>query len=65
MIYRMKVLLDRCIDPLYEAVIEATEEAILNALCKADTREGHSEHIAPALPLDRVQQLFEKWKIVA
>ena len=64
MIYRMKVLLDRCIDPLYEAVIEATEEAILNALCKAETMEGHSGHIAPALPLDRVQQVFERWKTV-
>jgi len=64
MIYRMKVLLDRCIDPLYQAVIEATEEAILNALCKAETMEGHSDHLVPALPLDQVRQVFEKWKIV-
>ena len=47
MIYRMKVLLDRCIDPLYRGVMEATEEAILNALCAADSMEGHSGHLLP------------------
>ena len=36
MTHKLEVLLDRAIGPLYEAVIEATEEAILNALCMAD-----------------------------
>ena len=62
MIYRMKVLLDRCIDPLYRGVMEATEEAILNALCAADSMEGHSGHFAPALPLNRVRQILEHWR---
>jgi len=57
MIYRMKVLLDQAIDPLYRATIEATEEAILNALCMAETMEGHSGNIAPALPLHRVRTI--------
>src|SRR6185436_12493348 len=30
MVYKMKLLLDQRLDPLYEAVMEATEEAILN-----------------------------------
>ncbi len=54
MIYKMKVLLDLAIDPLYRAVIEATEEAIINSLCMADTMKGHSGNVARALPLDRV-----------
>lgn len=62
MIYRMKGLLDRCIDPLYRAVIDATEEAILNALCAAEPMEGHSGHFAPALPLDRIRQILKRWK---
>ena len=50
MVYRMRALLDRSINPLYTAAIEATEEAILNALFVADTLEGHSGHVAPGLP---------------
>jgi len=65
MIYRMKVLLDRCIDPLYRGVMEATEEAILNALCAADSMEGHSGHFAPALPLDRIRGILDRWKASA
>ena len=35
MVYKMKILLDQRLDPLYEAVMEATEEAILNSMCMA------------------------------
>jgi D-aminopeptidase len=59
MIYQMKVLLDQAIDPLYRAVIEATEEAILNSLCMAETMEGHSGNVAPAMPLDRVMDVIK------
>ena len=34
----MKILLDQRLDPLYEAVMEATEEAILNSMCMAARR---------------------------
>lgn len=59
MVYRMKVLLDVRMDPLYEAVIECTEEAILNALCMAGSMEGANGNRAPALPLDEVQAYVE------
>jgi D-aminopeptidase len=48
MVYRMKVLLDARLDPLYEAVIETTEEAILNALCAARDMEGVNGNRCPA-----------------
>jgi len=35
--------------PLYEAAIEATEEAILNSLCMAREMEGANGNFAPAL----------------
>ena len=54
-IYRMRVLLDTRMDPLYEAVMECTEEAILNALCMATEMEGANGHFVPALPLDVVR----------
>ena len=61
MIYRLKVLQDPRMDPLYRATVDATEEAILNALCMADTMEGHSGHIAPALPHERVREIISRY----
>ncbi len=40
MVYKMKILLDARLDPLYEAVMEATEEAILNSMCMAEAMIG-------------------------
>ena len=54
MIYHMKILLDQRLNPLYEAAIEATEEAILNSLCMAREMDGVNGNYAPALPLDEV-----------
>lgn len=58
MVYRMKSLLDKSMDPLYEAVIETTEEAIINALCAAESMEGVNGHYAPALPLEAVAEIL-------
>jgi L-aminopeptidase/D-esterase-like protein len=38
------------IDPLYEAVAQATEEAVLNALVGAETMIGRDDHRSPGLP---------------
>ena len=58
MVYRLRVLLDARMDPLYEAAIEATEEAILNALCAATDMVGVDGHFAPALPLDHLRSIY-------
>ena len=39
---------------LFLAAAEATEEAILNAMCMAETMTGRDGHVAHALPLDRL-----------
>jgi len=62
MVYRMKVLLDPRLDPLYEAVIEATEEAILNALCAARDMDGVNGNVSRALPLAEVRELAARWQ---
>lgn len=59
MVYKMKLLLDQRLDPLYEAVMEATEEAILNALCMATPMAGVDGHEVPALPLDEVRRFVD------
>jgi D-aminopeptidase len=38
--------------PLFQAAIEATEEAIYNSLCMAETTTGYRGLTIPALPLD-------------
>ena len=50
-------------DSLLYAVSEATEEAILNALCQAETLTGYHGRTIEALPLDRVKALLQKYKV--
>ena len=59
MVYKMKILLDARLDPLYEAVMEATEEAILNSMCVATEMVGAHGHFVPALPLDEVRRFVD------
>jgi D-aminopeptidase len=42
---------------LFAAVADATEEAILNALCAAETMTGYRGRTAQALPVDRLAEL--------
>jgi D-aminopeptidase len=58
--FSVELLRDTQVDPLYRATVEATEEAILNAICAADTLDGVMGHVAPGLPLDRVQDIVER-----
>ncbi|KAL7949242.1 DmpA/ArgJ-like protein [Trichoderma barbatum] len=51
------------IDALLYAVSEATEEAILNALCQAETLTGFQGRTIEALPLDRVQALLNRYMV--
>lgn len=46
------------VSPLFQATIEATEEAVLNALFKAQTVKGH-RGTAEALPLDKVLPMLK------
>ena len=43
--------------PLFEAAIEATEEAIYNSLCMAETMTGYRNRTVNALPLEKVMAL--------
>lgn len=49
------------INRLFQAAVEATEEAIINALCMAETMMGREGHVRYALPLDRVVQLLQTY----
>lgn len=52
---------DRVIDPLFQATIEATSEAVLNALVAAETMIGRDGNTAYALPHDRLQEVMQRY----
>jgi D-aminopeptidase len=50
--------------PLFMAVIEATEEAIINSLFKAETTKGKEQHVVEALPLDKVTKILKQHRVI-
>lgn len=48
-------------DPLFEATVQATEEAIINALVAGRTMTGVDGNTVYALPHERVQQILRKY----
>jgi len=49
------------ISPLFDATVEATEEAIVNAMVGAKTMIGIDGHTVFALPHDKLQQVLKKY----
>jgi D-aminopeptidase len=56
----LKVLGNDAMSPLFQAVIEATEEAIINSLLKATTVNGNGRTVE-ALPIDRLKLILRKY----
>ncbi len=48
-------------DPLFEATVQATEEAIVNALVAAETMTGIDSNTVYAIPHDRLRQVLSKY----
>ena len=47
--------------PLFDATVEATEEAIVNALVAAETMTGINGNTVPALPHDQLRAILKKY----
>jgi len=56
----IRMLPNDAISVLFEAVADATHEAIANALCMATTMTGANGRISHALPLDRLQEVMHR-----
>jgi L-aminopeptidase/D-esterase-like protein len=54
-------LANGALDPLFEATVQATEEAIVNAMVAADTMVGIDGHTAIGLPHDRLKAALAKF----
>ena len=57
---KVEMLPNDGIDPLFEATVEATEEAIVNALVAAEPMTGQGGHHVPALPHVELQKLLRE-----
>lgn len=57
----VQVLGNETMSPLFEAVVEATEEAIYNSLFKATTVSGRNGNRAEALPLEETKAILKKY----
>lgn len=55
------VLADDSITPLFQATVEATEEAIYNSLLKATTTRGAGGRVVEALPVDKLREIMKKY----
>jgi L-aminopeptidase/D-esterase-like protein len=49
------------LNPVFEAVVQATEEAIVNAMVGAETMSGANGHTVTALPHNRLREVLKKY----
>ena len=63
--YSVNVMPNERLDSLFEATVQATEEAIVNAMVGAETMVGADNHKVIGLPHDRLQQVLKKYNRLA
>ena len=57
----LDMLPNQRLNPLFEATVEATEEAVVNALVAAETMVGADDVTVHALPHDRLRETLRKY----
>jgi D-aminopeptidase len=57
----LQMLPNSKINNVFEATVEATEEAIINALIAAETMTGVDDHKVIAIPHDRLKEILKKY----
>ena len=60
-IRQLEMLPNERLNPLFLATVEATEEAVVNAMVAAETMTGIDTHTVVALPHDRLQEVLKKY----
>jgi L-aminopeptidase/D-esterase-like protein len=61
-VFTTSFLSNDALDPVFAATVQATEEAIVNALVAADTMVGIDGHTAIGLPHDKLKATLAKYK---
>ncbi len=57
----LKMLANDRINPIFAATVQATEEAIINALVAAETMTGVNGNTVHAIPHDRLKEVMKKY----
>lgn len=57
----VKMVSNDSLDPIFAATVQATEEAIINAMVAAETMTGIENHKAIALPHDKLRAVLKKY----
>ena len=60
-LHQLTMLPNDSLDPIFLATVQATEEAVINAMVAADTMTGINNHTVIALPHDRLREILKKY----
>ena len=61
----LKMLPNQKINPIFLATVQATEEAVVNAMVAAETMTGINDYTVYALPHDRLREVLKKYNRLA
>jgi L-aminopeptidase/D-esterase-like protein len=64
-VHDLKMLSNQQLNPIFLATVQATEEAIINAMVAADTMTGANDLTVIALPHDRLREVLKKYNRLA
>ena len=60
--FQIKMVVNRNLSSLFEAAIDATEEAIINSMTMATTMTGRNGRTMHAIPLDKLKQVMKQYR---
>ena len=60
-VHQLAMLPNDSLDPIFLATVEATEEAVINAMVAAETMTGINNHTVLGLPHDRLREVLRKY----
>jgi L-aminopeptidase/D-esterase-like protein len=64
-VHQLTMLPNDSLDPLFLATVQATEEAVVNAMVAAETMKGIDDREVIALPHDRLREVLKKYNRLA
>src|SRR6266700_349210 len=64
-VHQLTMLPNDQLDPIFLATVQATEEAVINAMVAAETMTGINNHTVIALPHDRLREVLKKYNRLA
>lgn len=60
-LHQLTMLPNDSLDPIFLATVQATEEAVINAMVAAETMTGINGHTVIAIPHDRLREVLKKY----